>query len=1281
MTIRAQWLSNGRYAVMVTSSGGGQSRWNDLAITRWREDPTGDPWGSHVLLRDAETGAVWSAGERAAGPAADTYAATLSDGVATFARRDGTLSTRLDVAVDRDRDAELRWLTITNHGASPRVLSVTSYAELVLGAAAPDAAHPAFSKMFVQTEVEPEGIVLATRRRQTPAEPEVWAAHLAVSSEREPRGFELETSRAAFLGRGRTLHDAAAMAGHALTNTVGTVLDPIFSVREHVRIPPGESAQVAFWTVVAGSRAAALEIARAVREAESGRTISRAVEHAATVRAAFGIDAAEGERTTALLGPLLYADASLRAPPAVLARASGGAPVLWAHGISGDRPIALVRSAGRGALGRVDELLRAQRWWHARGLGVDLVVLDTSRDDVQHAAIAAVFRAHQTRLAADPDGTAAAAFLLRDDQLDGAHRDGVAAAARLVIDADQPPAPRADRVSEAVELWPVHPATTTARARRERAKLELDNGIGGFDAGAREYVITLAGGRSTPLPWINVIANPAFGFLVSAEGGGYTWSLDSQQDPLTPWPNDPVSDAPHEVLYLRDADTNTVWSATAAPMPVSGTTYTTAHGKGYTRFTHEAHGIEVELVQLVALADPVKLSRLTLRNRSGRTRRLQLTAYVEWALGPIGTVPQPFVVTSLDPSSGALFARNAWRAEYGERVAFLDLGGAQQAYTADRGEVLGREGAVDRPAALLAARPLSGRSGAGLDPCGALQTEIELATDREVELVVVLGDAASTAEAGRLVARYRTADVDAVLAEVRAQWDDVLGAIQVTTPERSMDLLLGDWLLYQTLACRLWARTAYYQASGAYGFRDQLQDVMALCIARPDLAREHLLRAAARQFVRGDVQHWWLPPAGQGVRTHVTDDRIWLAYCTAHYLEVTADLAVLDASVAFLDGAELAADKHDAFFLPTTSREQASLYEHCARAIDVSLTLGAHELPLMGAGDWNDGMNRVGELGRGESVWLAWFLVATIDALAPHGARRGDHERVARWRQVATTVRAAAEREAWDGEWYRRGYYDDGTPLGSHASAECQIDAIAQSWSVIAGATDRDRASRAMASVDRRLIDHAANIAPLFTPPFDRTPLEPGYIKAYPPGIRENGGQYTHGAIWSIFAFAALGDGNRAGALFAILDPIHHSSTPEAVARYQVEPYVSCADVYSVAPHVGRGGWTWYSGSAGWLYRAGLEAILGVRVQGDVLAIDPCIPDAWPGYQVSLRHRGADRRVTRYEIEVQNPHHVSRGVAAVELDGTALPAVARIPLVDDGAIHRVRVVLGASAAP
>ena len=816
-------------------------------------------------------------------------------------------------------------------------------------------------------------------------------------------------------------------------------------------------------------------------------------------------------------------------------------------------------------------------------------------------------------------------------------------------------------------------------AASTEAGLEFFNGYGGFDDDGREFVTIVRDGRLPPAPWLNVIANPEFGFTVTEAGAGYAWALNSQKNPLTPWANDPVSDPPQEVLYVRDDEDGRVWTATALPAcdddPQGD--YVVRHGQGYSRHQRHAHGIELDLLQYVPVADGIKISRLRLRNRSGRTRRLSITAFVQWALGPNGSQPAPFIVTGLDAATGALFAHNAWRADFGQRTAFIDLRGQQSSHTGDRTEFLGRHGALESPAALLQdmpmqSRPLSGRVGAGLDPCGALQTRIELPADAESEIVLLLGDAPDSNAAQALIERYREADLDQVLQTVTNQWNDTLDTVQVRTPDRAMNIMLNRWLLYQTLGCRVWARTGYYQASGAFGFRDQLQDVMALCVARPDVAREQLLAAAGRQFVEGDVQHWWLPPGGEGVRTRMTDDRLWLPFAVCHYLTTNVDYAVLDTRQPFLVGAPLEPGQGEAFFKPSPAAEDASLYEHCARAIDISLSLGAHDLPLFGTGDWNDGMNRVGEQGRGESVWLGWFLVATIDAFAPYAQARGDAARAQRWLACAATVRKALDEGGWDGQWYRRGYYDDGMPLGSHLSRECRIDAIAQSWSVIAGGGDPAHATAAMAAVDAQLIRRRDQLALLFTPPFDQVDEDPGYIKAYPPGIRENGGQYTHGAIWSIFALAKLGQGDRAGELFGLINPIHHGANREAIDRYKVEPYVACADVYSVAPHVGRGGWTWYTGSAAWLYRAGLEAILGFQLEGGHLRIDPCIPRDWPGFSIAYRYGSS-----RYLIEVGNPRRGSRGVAKAELDGMVLAIdPCRIPLHDDGGVHRVAIELG-----
>ncbi len=1276
-------LSNGTYSVMLSDSGSGFSRWRDLSVTRWREDATRDSWGSYLLLRDEDSSSVWSATRQPLGATSQDFAVNFSAGRAEFVRRDGTLDSTLEISVAGEADIELRRLTLSNHGDKPRTLSLTSYTELVLGPADLDNVHPAFSKMFVQTSWDARyGMLLATRRRRADSEPDIWAAS-ALQIEGQPADgtLEHETDRARFLGRCRTLRDAQAMQpGAALSNTTGYVLDPIFSLRQRVTLAPGASVRLLLWTGLADSREGALALTAQLDNANAaGQLFTSAACYAAAEQARLGIDAVQAARFAHWLSALLISDPHQRAAADVLARGRGGPPTLWAAGISGDRPIVLLRFDKPAELPRVQELLRAQNDWRSKRLAVDVVLLNTATGaagDALHSALEPLVSARQAQMKTDREAVKAELFALRDSAISDDLRNGLLTVARVLLDPNEPlrtryfaaPAP-------GIAGAPIRASTPAQAASAPDSPLEFANGSGGFIQAGRSYHIHLDNKRCTPAPWVNVIANPAFGFLVSAEGGGYTWSFNSQQNPITPWPNDPVSDSPHEVLYLRDEDSGALWSATALPIRVFGARYHTTHGKGASRFTNDAHGIELELTLCVPTSDSIKLSRLRLCNRSARTRRLSITGYVEWALGANGTTPAPFVITSRDEQTGALFARNPWRRDFGGHVAFVDLAGQQQSMSGDRGAFLGPFGAVDQPAALQDNTPLSGRLGAGLDPCGALQTRIELPPNTQFDLVFLLGDATSETEAQTLIAKYRAIDIEQVLAEVAAQWDDLLDTVQVRTPDRAMDIMLNDWLLYQVLSCRLWARTAYYQASGAYGFRDQLQDVMALCVSRPDLAREHLLRAAGRQFVEGDVQHWWLPPGGQGIRTKISDDRIWLPYVAMHYIGVTGDAALLEEVLPCLTGQSIPDGATDVFFQPTTSDQNVSMYEHCARALDSSLNRGAHGLPLIETGDWNDGMNSVGEQGRGESSWLGWLLLATIAAFAPYAEQRGETERTKRWRDYAAGLRSALE-QAWDGQWYLRGYYDDGTPLGSHESEECQIDTIAQSWSVLAGAANPQHAAQAMASVDRLLVDHQHQIARLFTPPFDHSTKNPGYIKAYPPGVRENGGQYTHGAIWSVFAYARLGDGDRAGELFELLNPIHHSDTAGAVARYKVEPYAACADVYSVAPHIGRGGWTWYTGSAAWLYRAGLEAVLGFQLHGDQLRIDPCIPKHWPGFQLTYQRRGRQHAITRYEITVENPGHVCRGVTRVELDAKALAATDAIALADDGQTHALRVVLG-----
>ncbi len=1276
-------LSNGRFTTMLTVAGSGYSRWGDLAITRWREDATCDDYGSYIYLRDVRSGAVWSATYQPTGVEPDDYQVVFSEDRAEFTRRNGRLTTTVEVLVSAEDDAEVRRVSISNTSPYEREIELTSYAELVLAPQATDVAHPAFAKLFVQTEfLNDVGAILATRRRRTPEEAEVWAAHLAVVDGEAVGTIEIETDRARFLGRGYQARAPIAMIdGRSLSNTVGTVLDPIFALRRRVRVPPSGLVHVDFWTVVATTRQELLDSVDKHRELNAfTRATTLAWTQAQVQLHHFSISAGEAGLFQRLAGYAIFSTAGLRPASAAILRGAGPQSGLWGQGISGDLPIVLLRISDLGSLDVARQLLQAHEYWRMKRLAVDLVILNERQSsyvqDLQ-IAIETELRMSQSRWRTGGDASSGRVFVLRADLVPAETSALLVSVARVVLVAQHGSLfDQLERISEtgvaARKATKGHATPSEKRTSHPVPDLEFFNGLGGFAEGGKEYVIVIGPGQSTPAPWINVIANPTFGFQVATEGSGYSWSVNSREYQLTPWSNDPVRDRGGEAFYLRDDETGEVWCPTAFPKRDDGATYIARHGRGYSRFEHMANGIGSELLQYVPMDASMKISRLLLRNRSGHVRHLSVTAYLEWVLAPNRSASLPFVATEVDSVTGAMIARNSWNMDFPSRVAFADMRGGQAEWTGDRREFIGRHGTLADPASLRDGTPLSNKTGAGLDSCCAMRRTVAVPANGTVEIVFFLGDAPGVDEARRLITHYRTADLDAILATVADYWDDALGRIQVKTPDRSLDIMVNGWLLYQTLACRVWARSAFYQASGAYGFRDQLQDGMALTVTRPALTRAHLLESASRQFIEGDVQHWWLPNSGRGVRTRISDDRAWLVYAVSQYISATADVAVLEQSIDFLEGQLLAPGEHDNFFLPTVSDQQATLFEHCARALDHSLAVGRHGLPLMGTGDWNDGMNRVGEKGQGESVWLGWFLYAALENFIPFAKMRGDTVRAASWETHMAALKAALGSEAWDGAWYRRGFFDDGTPLGSATNDECRIDSIAQSWAVLSGASAPEKAALAMAAVERDLIQPEKGLALLFAPPFDKTALDPGYIKGYPPGVRENGGQYTHAALWSVMAFAAMGNGDAAAALFALLNPINHARTRADVHRYKVEPYVVAADIYAVAPHVGRGGWTWYTGSAGWMQRAATEAILGLRLRGDVLCLDPRIPKAWPGFEIVLRHGSS-----HYEIHVENPHQSGSGIASAAMDGQVITErPLRLTLTNDGATHRLQVQLG-----
>jgi cyclic beta-1,2-glucan synthetase len=1269
-------LSNGRYHVMVTESGGGYSRYKDFAVTRWREDSTRDCWGLFAYVRDLDSGRFWSVTHQPTVKSTKSYEAVFSQGRADYRRRDENLDSHMEIAVSPEDDIEVRRISIANHGDDRRRVDLTSYAEVVLAPPAAEAAHPVFANLFVQSEIVPDRqALLCTRRPRSAAERPPWMLHLMAVSAANAGEVSYETDRAAFVGRGQDLEDPAAMHATNLQNSQGAVLDPIVAIRRAFTIEPDETVVIDIVTGVTETREAAQALIEKYHDRRlTDRVFELAWTHSQVVLRQ--LDATEGEAQVygQLASSLVYASPIRRAPADVLARNRRGQPGLWGYGISGDFPIVLVRVSDVSKIEFVRQCVRAYAYWRMKGLAADLVILneDTSgyRQNLHDQIIGMIAGGTEVHMIDRPGGI----FVRRADQITDDDKGLLQTVARVILSdsggslAEQAePRRRAEAPPPQFTPLPVRRPEAPMMAKLPSRDLAFFNGLGGFTRDGREYIIALRPGDVTPAPWSNVLANADFGTVVTESGGGYTWAENAHEFRLTPWYNDAVTDVSGEAFYIRDEETGRFWSPT--PLPARGArTYTTRHGFGYSVFEYAENGISSAMSCYVAVDAPVKFIAVKIRNDSNYSRRLSLTGFVEWVLGEQRAKTMMHVITEIDSVTGAMLARNPYNAEFPARVAFLTVSESSPTVTGSRTEFLGRTGSPAQPAAMYRSR-LSGRVGAGLDPCGAMQVILPLAGGQEREVVFMLGAGRSLDEARGFIQRFKGAGAaKAALEGVRDYWNRTLGAVHIETPDPSVDILVNGWLIYQVLACRLWARSGFYQSGGAFGFRDQLQDVMALLHTEPRLARDQLLLCASRQFPEGDVQHWWHPPLGRGVRTHISDDYLWLPYATSLYVRDVGDTGVLDERVHFLDGRPLRPDEEGYYDLPVHSEESATLYEHCVRAIRHGLKLGLNGLPLMGTGDWNDGMNLVGAQGMGESVWLALFQYDVLTRFAEIAARRDDSGFAQICLGHAAALRQNVEQHAWDGQWYRRAYFDNGEPLGSALSPECQIDSLPQSWAVLSGAGDPLRNRSAMEAVDARLVSRDAGLIKLFDPPFDHSHLNPGYIKGYIPGVRENGGQYTHAAIWTVMAFAAMGDAKKAWELLSLLNPINHGSSRDGIDVYKVEPYVIAADVYANPQHLGRGGWTWYTGSAGWMYRLIIESLLGLRLEVDHLRLQPLLPMQWKSLKIHYRYRE-----TLHHILIRN--NGGKVVTRVVLDGVEQPD-RTIPLLDDRLEHRAEVDLG-----
>ena len=1270
-----QLLSNGRYHVMVSNAGSGYSRWKDIAVSRWHEDSTCDHWGSFCFIRDLESGEFWSAGHQPTLKQADHYEVIYSQGRAEIRRRDYNIDTHLEIVVSPEDDAECRRLHITNRSRRRRQLEFTSYTEVVLNSGIADMLHPAFSNLFVQTEIIPESHgIMCTRRPRSPEEHPLWMFHLMKVHGTTSQEVTYETSRDQFIGRGNTISSPQALTQkESLSGTQGSVLDPIAAIQYRVTIMPYETITI---DMLYGVNQTKEECERQMGKYQDKHMIDRAFElawtHSQVVLRQINATAMDALMYCKMAGSIIYANASYRADPAIIVKNQRAQSGLWSHSISGDYPIVLLQIEDSTNIELVRNLVQAHSFWRQKGLIVDLVIWNEDhggyRQVLQNQILSLIAPAH----IAEEQDQPGSIFIRSSEQLSNEDRILFQTVARVIISdklgtLDGQLSRRKKLKTVVSNFIPQKNHQAIETAIEVPRDLLFENGIGGFSQNGKEYVITTKPDQVTPAPWSNVIANAHFGTVISESGQSYTWFQNAHEERLTPWHNDPVTDQGGEHFYIRDEETGHFWSP--SPLPARGkSAYITRHGFGYSIFEHIEGGIYTEMKVFVDADKPIKYTVISIHNRSGKARQLSATGYVEWVLGDLRHKTKMHVITEVDLNSDAIIATNSYSTEFRRLVAFFDVNDAGRTITTDREEFFGRNGTAKNPEALRKSK-LSGRTGAALDPCGVIQVALNLEDGEKKEIVFRLGAATQIEDISYFInqGRGKTAAKEA-LQKVMRYWEKSLSVINIESPDAATNILTNGWLNYQTLACRLWARSGYYQSGGAFGFRDQLQDVLSLLHNEPALARQQIVLCASRQFVQGDVQHWWHPPAGRGVRTRCSDDYLWLPYVTSSYILVTGDASILDEQVQFLESRALGREEHSYYDMPVRSDLSASLYQHCVKAIEYGLQFGIHGLPLMGAGDWNDGMDRVGLEGKGESVWLAWFLCDTIQKFSEATLHLKDNEFQNRCEVILNNLKENIEKNAWDGEWYRRAYFDDGTPLGSKTNEECKIDSIAQSWSVISKAGNKERSHQGMHEAEKRLVRKQDRLIQLFDPPFDKSSLEPGYIKGYVPGVRENGGQYTHAAIWMIMAFAAMRDKAKMWELLKMINPIHHSNTEEGMMTYKVEPYVVAADVYAVSQHSGRGGWTWYTGSAGWLYQLIVDYVIGLKRRTDILYIDPCLPEEWRTVTVKYRYH-----TTVYIIKIEQ-EETETGDMQIMVDDE-MQENHSIPLIDDGGEHVVVVKL------
>lgn len=1294
---RLHTLSDGNLSAMITHAGTGYSVSNGIMTYSWKADPTMDPLGFFFYIKDTENGKFWSAMHQPVKRKPDRYDTWFHNGKIECSRVDDWIETHSEICVSLDDKIELRKLTFTNYSDRERNLEVSSYAEVILNKRVDHDAHPAFSKLFIETEYLPmHHSILAKRRPRSKEEKPIWLVHTIAfnGQDQTSNSLQFETERSNFIGKGRTLSNPKAMdEGNCFEGSQGNVSDPIVSFRKKIKIKPGQQIKLSFGLGIATSKEQAIQMADTYDSQQAvNRALNLASVHGPVQLNHIAIDSKQAHYFHKLSSYVLYSDPTYRANKHLLQINKKKQEDLWSYGISGDSPLVIFRINNSKQLKHVKSLFKAHAFWRMRGIASELLIINEHppgyRDEVQDAIQLAI----ESSVERDVFNKSGGVFTYRVDKIKADDLTLLLSVAHAVFDKELPDFSKINPTAE-TSSWYTEGQETVYLPLKESGNVKDDlynekqqalkffNGYGGFSKDGKEYHILIKKDSSTgfykfpPLPWINVIANPKFGFITSERGAGYTWSENSRENKLTSWSNDPVTDVHSEAFYLRDEKTKQYWSPTPGPVTASNF-YHVIHGFGYTSFELTSNTLDQKLIQFVPENESIKISKLILKNTGSETQKLSVFRYLDRLLGVDRTNSSRFVIQEASDDAKTLYAKNNYNNEFAGKTVFTSvinpLQNSRFRFTTDRQEFIGRNRSLNKPLAITSKELLENKIQTGGDPCSVIQTIFELAPNEEVTLIFLEGESHTRKEADSIIERYsdiRHADME--FQHIKSFWKKTLSKIQVTTPDKSLDLMMNGWLMYQTISCRIWARTAFYQAGGAFGFRDQLQDAAAALYIDPKLCRKQILRHAKHQFKEGDVLHWWHPPTGRGIRSKITDDRLWLPYVVEFYLQSTNDKSILKEELTYIFARELEPSEHEAYLNPKALQDKGTVYEHCCKAIDISLQFGKHGLPLIGGGDWNDGMNRVGEEGKGESVWLGFFICYILTRFEKVCRIMNDSLRADEYKARAADLKEKLNEVGWDGEWYLRAFYDDGTPLGSKGNDECKIDAISQAWSIFSEVASEERSKQVLKAVEEHLISEDEKLIRLLTPPFDNTDKDPGYIKGYIPGVRENGGQYTHAALWTVKAFAEMGYGEKAVRYLNMINPINHALNQESADKYMVEPFVVAADVYGEAPLTGKGGWTWYTGSAGWMYRVALESVLGLQLNGDSILLKPAISPNWERYTIELI---LDDGKTTYTITIENPDGLQTGKLEGHMDGEhvtfkSLPAT--IPVKKDKQKHEI----------